>query len=284
MSERLIYGKTPPSSFVEQVNFSRQAPYIIKQKNLVEDDFAIMHYSNSIEIDFCCNCEGYAVISQNKIELSGNKVVIIPPNIVHSVMFKKGNGHVYVLHISLEHLKKYMDIPAILSMSNKTLGNLNYTSDEFDNLLSHVHKLIEDDNNFVRCLAELLRIIDIVSSESPASQLPISIEQNRLLHDVIQYTEQNYMKSISLEDVASTISFSKNYFCSWFKKVSGISYNTYLTEVRITKACLSILETQSAKQTAWACGFSSASYFSNVFGRLVGMSPMEYCRMKRGSE
>ncbi len=62
MSERLVYGKNPPFSLVEQNSFSYTAPYIIKQKTLLEDDFAIMHYSNSIELTVCCNAEGYAVV------------------------------------------------------------------------------------------------------------------------------------------------------------------------------------------------------------------------------
>ena len=286
MSERLVYGKNPPFSLVEQNSFSYTAPYIIKQKTLLEDDFAIMHYSNSIELTVCCNAEGYAVVEYDTIQIAGNTVVIVPPNIVHSVSLKKGEGCVYVMHISLEYLSRYLDLNEILKIHGVGINDLNHTSSRFDDILGLIRKMIEDDDNIFLCMSELLQIFDIVFSEvriSRSVRESFSEQNNQALHSIIQWTEQNYMKNISLEDAASSINLSRNYFCHWFKQMSGLTFNTYLTNVRIAKACLSILKTHSASITAHECGFGDPSYFNAIFKKKVGITPLQYYNRKTSS-
>lgn len=272
ISERLVYGKNPPFSLVEQNSFSYTAPYIIKQKTLLEDDFAIMHYSNSIELTVCCNAEGYAVVEYDTIQIAGNTVVIVPPNIVHSVSLKKGEGCVYVMHISLEYLSRYLDLNEILKIHGVGMNDLNHTSSRFDDILGLIRKMIEDDDNIFLCMSELLQIFDIVFSEVRTSR---SVRES--------FSEQNYMKNISLEDAASSINLSRNYFCHWFKQMSGLTFNTYLTNVRIAKACLSILKTHSASITAHECGFGDPSYFNAIFKKKVGITPIQYYNRKTSS-
>lgn len=280
MSDRIFYGKNPPFSLVETLNFSETAPYIIRQKKLENDDLAIMHYSNSLELSVYCNVEGHVTVDQSSWDFKGNSVLFIPPNYIHSVFLKKGEGTVYLIHISFDYLKRYVDIERMLKENNTMLYDFTKKNIGFEKMLTHIKNLIEYDNNIFRRTAELLLMFDdLTTAEKHSRKIPLSTsaQSSSLLHSLIEWTENNYKNYlVSVEDAASAIGLSKNYFCTWFKKLTGMTYNNYLNDVRIAKACSSLIRTGSVTKSFGECGFSTMSYFIQVFKKRVGMTPAKY--------
>ena len=83
--------------------------------------------------------------------------------------------------------------------------------------------------------------------------------------------------SISLDVVCSILSVSNSYFSSVFKKETGKSFISYLTDYRMDIAEELILsgETKSYK-VAEKVGYLDANYFSYVFKKRFGVSPSKY--------
>ena len=82
---------------------------------------------------------------------------------------------------------------------------------------------------------------------------------------------------LSLDTVCSRLGVSNSYFSSVFKKESGISFITYLTDYRMQQAVRLILETnEKSYEIAEHVGYEDANYFSYVFKRKYGMSPSKY--------
>lgn len=82
---------------------------------------------------------------------------------------------------------------------------------------------------------------------------------------------------LSLDTVCSRLGVSNSYFSSVFKKESGISFITYLTDYRMQQAVRLILETnEKSYEIADHVGYEDANYFSYVFKRKYGMSPSKY--------
>ncbi|WP_070000908.1 helix-turn-helix domain-containing protein [Cellulosilyticum sp. I15G10I2] len=100
----------------------------------------------------------------------------------------------------------------------------------------------------------------------------------------IQYIKQNYMNKITLEEVASAVHVSPNYFSKIFKEESGINFATYLNQIRIegAKKLLAADETSLA-DVAYLAGFEDQSYFSRVFKKYTGLSPKRYKELKGSS-
>ena len=70
---------------------------------------------------------------------------------------------------------------------------------------------------------------------------------------------------------------NKYYLSHSFKKEYGISPVNYLISRRIDESKYLLAETDlSMSQIAQLLGFSSLSYFSQVFRRTQDISPMEY--------
>jgi YesN/AraC family two-component response regulator len=93
----------------------------------------------------------------------------------------------------------------------------------------------------------------------------------------LAYIKENYMKKISLDDVARSVYLSSSYFSKIFKQDMKCNFNTYINLFRIeTSKELLKDPTVELVDIASIVGFEDQSYFSKVFKKIVGMSPGKY--------
>lgn len=103
--------------------------------------------------------------------------------------------------------------------------------------------------------------------------------QMSIIDKSIEYINENYMKDLTLEKVASYVSVSPYYFTKIFKKDMGKSYIDYLTEIRIQRAKSFFKnEYNSVKDVCYRVGYNDPNYFSRVFKKIAGVSPTDYKR------
>ena len=70
---------------------------------------------------------------------------------------------------------------------------------------------------------------------------------------------------------------SNSYFSTIFKKETGSSFISYLTDYRMDQAARWLLETNEKSYIiAKKVGYTDANYFSYVFKRRFGVSPSKY--------
>ena len=92
-----------------------------------------------------------------------------------------------------------------------------------------------------------------------------------LLHDTVEDT------AVTLEQLAEDAHMNKYYLSHAFKREYGISPINYMITKRIEESKYLLAETDlSMSQIAQLLGFSSLSYFSQVFRRTQATTPMEY--------
>ena len=96
------------------------------------------------------------------------------------------------------------------------------------------------------------------------------------LRDILAFIEQNYKQEISLEDVAKTANICKSECCRFFKKQMGITIFDYILYTRIQNSLPLLKKIDSITDVAANVGFSSPSYYSQVFKRYMKCTPMEY--------
>lgn len=89
--------------------------------------------------------------------------------------------------------------------------------------------------------------------------------------------EQYQNPDLSIEDISKELFLSSAYFSSIFKKETGQSFVSYLTQERLKQAA-HLLETTSDKSymIAEKVGYSEPNYFSYVFKKHYGLSPSKY--------
>jgi AraC-like DNA-binding protein len=93
----------------------------------------------------------------------------------------------------------------------------------------------------------------------------------------LDYIDSRYSDPITLEDVIDYLNINKSYFCTLFKKETGKTFTEYLNLTRIEKSKdLLLEETSSILDIALAVGFSNQNYFSILFKRYTGLTPMQF--------
>ena len=91
------------------------------------------------------------------------------------------------------------------------------------------------------------------------------------------YLNENYREEISLDSLSAKFFLSKVALCARFKKFMNCSIMQYLFQIRLSKAKELLSSTnKSIEEISFDCGFSSANYFSLVFKKEIGLSPLHY--------
>jgi two-component system response regulator YesN len=93
-----------------------------------------------------------------------------------------------------------------------------------------------------------------------------------------QYIHDNYSESeLSVDVICNYLNVSPTYFSTIFKKDTGLSFVTYLTNVRMEQA-IHLLDTTEEKAyiISGRVGYLEPNYFSYVFKKKYGISPSKY--------
>jgi len=91
------------------------------------------------------------------------------------------------------------------------------------------------------------------------------------------FIQKNYSKKITLDDIAAAGSVCRSKCCILFNEYIKQTPNAYLTRYRIQKSCEMLTETNmSIIEISMACGFQSASYFTQIFQKENGLTPRDY--------
>lgn len=94
---------------------------------------------------------------------------------------------------------------------------------------------------------------------------------------MLGFIQQNFAEPISLKDLASNVNLCEREVQRAFQNVIHQSPIQYLIHYRIEKACQMLCSgNQSIIEICNSCGFSSPSYFSKTFKKIVGCQPKEY--------
>ena len=102
------------------------------------------------------------------------------------------------------------------------------------------------------------------------------------VHIISKYIRKNYSQDLSLESLSRVFAMSESHLSRRFKAVAGIGINEYITFVRIMNAEKLHKETDlPITEIAGRCGFNDSNYFSTVFKKAKGTTPLKFSHMHK---
>ncbi|MBQ8094206.1 MAG: response regulator [Clostridia bacterium] len=98
-----------------------------------------------------------------------------------------------------------------------------------------------------------------------------------LIAEARAYIQDNYAKNITLNDIAAQFYVNPFYFSQLFKKKTGVTYQKYLTGLRMKRAEVLLRETDlKVYEICEKVGYTDTNYFSKLFERSTGKKPSAY--------
>ncbi len=117
----------------------------------------------------------------------------------------------------------------------------------------------------------VLRIIDAEHGEIQKNDPSSTVQQ------VQRYIAENYMRDISMTDVANQLHISYYHLSHIFKEKMGVSPHNYMIDLRISEATRLLINTQyPICDIANMVGYTNQSRFFAQFRKFKNMSPMQF--------
>ncbi len=156
-----------------------------------------------------------------------------------------------------------------LSVEEYILKPIN--SDELYQLFSRLKVRLDDETETRRKLEQLEKYL-----------LDTTTNAGDLVEQAKEYILQHYKEAdLSVDKICSFLNVSPNYFSTLFRKKTGFTFVTYLTNLRMEKAKWLLDNTdEKAYIIAGMIGIDEPNYFSYVFKKAYGISPSKYRQKK----
>lgn len=250
-----------------------------------EGGYSPLHWHDELEIMYPLNGEVDISVEGKTSRLKNKYPFIIESRRVHST-YTYGPGSMFLcIHIFKKNLQEYL--PGIeeywIDCTPETVDDEHFPKYlEICQLLEQMTRLyMEDSPTFLmeaegiilQVLAKLIRHFSTNVAPLVSAKDILAMERVR---KVIDYVEKNFREPISLQEIADELGLGREYFCRFFKKSMGISFISYLNDVRASHIYQDLIHTNDSIQTIMEKnGFTNQKLFNRTFKELYGCTPSQ---------
>ena len=142
-------------------------------------------------------------------------------------------------------------------------------------------------HSFTEFLTLILKLSEhsnykLLSNSQSQSQKLTDIGSITQFSDVISYIKENYQSDLSMSDLADRMNMNNSKFSKYFKREYGDTYTSFITFLRLNKACQLLLKTDKYISTiCYEVGYHNVSNFNRRFSESMNVTPTEYRRLRR---
>ncbi|MBN8838526.1 MAG: helix-turn-helix domain-containing protein [Sphingobacteriia bacterium] len=244
------------------------------------------HKHEECELILITEGHGTALIGDYVGNYNSGDVFFLTSNLPH--WFRKSHhkmiGSALVIHFTNHFLgEPFLQLPEVKSIETLLSGEQGLLLNTHSRKkIAPLMKEIEKGNGLER-IFKLLLCLQEISKRKSGSILTHGLHQNNkqednsIIKDIIDYTFNNYLKKITLQQLADLSGMSIPTFCRFFKKNIKKSYFDFLKEVRIGHACKLLHTTeQSVLDVCYNSGYNSWAHFSKQFKEVKKITPSLY--------
>lgn len=137
---------------------------------------------------------------------------------------------------------------------------------------------LKDDLDRERIASALANSTDRAGrDEQPIANSTPTVAAGSIVTKALAYLQANYTTDVRLDDVAEYVRVHPVYLCRLFNHELGTTFKEQLTRIRIEKA-KELLGDPGCRvyEISLAVGYQKPRYFSDLFKKVTGMTPLEY--------
>lgn len=227
------------------------------------------HWHFDAEILYCRQGSAMVSIDGNEIKLGEGESAYVASTQIHWVNSSKGSIIDFVIFDSslLGRLHTGTCLVQPFLGSDPSIPHLIDQIIEEKKNKGPLYKEVCD-AKVVECVALLLR-------SRPTYPRKEEDNRGRRYLELLEKIDDEF-EAISFEDAADFMGFTPTYFSSYFKKMTGTTFSSYLNALRVEKAIPLIQKGElRMSEVAFATGFGTIRNFNRVFFEITGYAPSD---------
>lgn len=232
------------------------------------------HFHNEVSIGLIERGSTTTEISGNTYELHEKTFLIIPPNIPHKCNpynYKSWNFRMF--YIKNEWFKSAFNIQG----ENIRFDYMKIGQTMFSDIIKLTDNIerkgisIENETKLVNHISILIKNDKLTSDKDVCETLKL-----KKINETKLYINENYLKNITLDELAKVAEVSKYYLIRKFNERYGLSPHQYITNLRINYSKKLLKNNKEFADIAIDSGFYDQSHFTKCFKEYTGVTPMSY--------
>ena len=258
----------------------------------IKSDFDFpLHYHEEFELNFIKNAKGaQRMIGDHIGEIDELELILVGPNLQHAWFTHKCKSK-EIEEVTIQFHKDLFDekmlrrnqLNFIKTMFEKSVKGILFSPETISKVAARILGL-KQKKGFDSVL-ELMSILHQLSTSKNMRSLSDSSFNNadnfsynsRRIEKTFEYLNNNFEKSISLNEVAQIANMTEVSFSRFFKTRTGITFIDSLNEIRLGNATRMLIDTtHSIAEIAYNCGFNNISNFNRIFKNKKKCTPKEF--------
>ncbi len=234
--------------------------------------------------------KGNTVILANDIKAYSTSLIKVPKEILDGISMAviESDMQTAVLQINnfYDHLLKCEGL-SLFQLQIQSLHVIVHIIQKIDSIQIELNKYFGKDMITLESISRFDSMEELKNWMTNILKSIIEIRSKRvvvsgsIIKQVIEYINDNYNKNITLALLSEIFYLSPQYISQLFKKKKGISYQGYVTQVRMEKAKELLLLTDSKiYEVSQKVGYHNIKHFRKTFERYAGVNPSEYKNRK----
>lgn len=268
---------------------------VIVKEEILPYFYPHLHQHEEIQLTLIQKGEGTLLVGNNMHSFRAGELYLIGANIPH--VFKSSPSyfssadthavHALTLFFSTKgKLSSLFDLPElrnIYSFFANHYSGFRVPPQSFNNISGMMLSIqyasgLDQLMQFFQLLKSLSTLENMTPLATDAPSKTYTDYEGMRISNIYSYIMQNYNRDITLEEVAAIAFMTPQAFCRYFKKHTGLTFVSFLNEIRINEACKKLINGsyESVSSVAYDCGFNSITNFNRVFKSTIHKSPREY--------
>lgn len=227
---------------------------------------------------YCVDGRGWFEIDGVRHEVCANQYFVLPPGTAHTYAASDSDPWtIYWVHFKGSTARHYTPAQALpIDVAPSMESRIDSRHKLFEEIFSTLASSLTIESIRYACAAfqHYLASLRYIQQYRAASAAPDRADIAAL---VIHFFDENIGRRLTLAEVAAYSGLSPSRLSAIFKERTGHSPLGYFNLLKVRRAC-EMLDTTSLRlnQISLKLGFDDPYYFSRLFSKTMGLSPLNY--------